>query len=56
MLTGQNFSKCYSITITGLPTEPEIATAPLDGLILPGVTRDSILELAKNWVRYVQCT
>ncbi|XP_065909960.1 branched-chain-amino-acid aminotransferase, cytosolic-like [Dysidea avara] len=29
--------------------EPEIATAPLDGLILPGVTRDSILKLANSW-------
>lgn len=30
--------------------EPEIATPPLDGLILPGVTRDSILAIAKTWV------
>ena len=30
--------------------EPEIATPPLDGLILPGVTRDSILALTKTWV------
>ena len=31
--------------------EPEIATPPLNGLILPGVTRDSIIQLAKKWVR-----
>ena len=24
-------------------------TAPLDGTILPGVTRDSILALAREW-------
>lgn len=24
-------------------------TPPLDGLILPGVTRQSLLELARNW-------
>jgi len=42
---------CVSDAI--ITTEPEIATAPLDGLILPGVTRDSILKLAKSWVRYV---
>jgi len=27
----------------------ELITSPLDGTILPGVTRDSIIELAKNW-------
>ncbi|KAM8820563.1 branched-chain-amino-acid aminotransferase, cytosolic isoform 2-T2 [Eudromia elegans] len=29
--------------------EDELATPPLDGIILPGVTRQSILELARNW-------
>ena len=27
----------------------ELITAPLGGTILPGVTRDSVLELARNW-------
>ena len=27
----------------------ELITAPLDGTILPGVTRDSILTLARTW-------
>eukprot|EP00270_Netrium_digitus_P011744 TRINITY_DN3747_c0_g1_i3.p1 TRINITY_DN3747_c0_g1~~TRINITY_DN3747_c0_g1_i3.p1 ORF type:complete len:486 (-),score=121.79 TRINITY_DN3747_c0_g1_i3:114-1571(-) len=27
----------------------ELATPPLDGLILPGVTRDSVLEIARSW-------
>ena len=27
----------------------ELVTPPLDGTILPGVTRDSILELARTW-------
>nr|AGT02692.1 branched-chain-amino-acid transaminase [Crithidia acanthocephali] len=27
----------------------ELITAPLDGTILPGVTRDSILDLAREW-------
>lgn len=31
-------------------TENELATPPLDGIILPGVTRQSILDLARNWV------
>ena len=26
----------------------ELATAPLDGMILPGVTRDSVLSLARE--------
>jgi branched-chain amino acid aminotransferase len=29
--------------------QPELVTAPLDGTILPGVTRDSIIQLAKSW-------
>ena len=27
----------------------ELITPPLDGTILPGVTRDSILQLARDW-------
>ena len=33
--------------------EEELVTPPLNGLILPGVTRKSILELAREWVRDV---
>lgn len=29
--------------------ELELVTPPLDGSILPGVTRDSILQLARSW-------
>lgn len=29
--------------------EPEIATPPLNGLILPGVVRKSLIELARQW-------
>ncbi|XP_049639778.1 branched-chain-amino-acid aminotransferase, cytosolic isoform X3 [Suncus etruscus] len=29
--------------------EEELATPPLDGIILPGVTRQSILDLARTW-------
>ncbi|XP_066561450.1 branched-chain-amino-acid aminotransferase, cytosolic [Amia ocellicauda] len=29
--------------------EEELATPPLDGVILPGVTRQSIIELSKKW-------
>ncbi|KNC82443.1 branched-chain-amino-acid aminotransferase [Sphaeroforma arctica JP610] len=29
--------------------EKELITAPLEGTILPGVTRDSIIDLAKQW-------
>lgn len=32
-------------------TEDELVTCPLNGLVLPGVTRKSLLELAKSWVR-----
>ena len=30
--------------------DPEIATPPLSGAILPGVTRKSLLELGETWV------
>ena len=29
--------------------EKELITCPLDGTILPGVTRDSVIEIAKSW-------
>ncbi|XP_053518231.1 branched-chain-amino-acid aminotransferase, cytosolic isoform X2 [Artibeus jamaicensis] len=29
--------------------EEELATPPLDGIILPGVTRQSVLDLARKW-------
>lgn len=29
--------------------EKELITAPLDGTILPGVTRSSVIELARDW-------
>jgi len=37
---------CFWKTKTG---DKELITADLDGTILPGVTRKSILELAKTW-------
>jgi len=30
----------------------ELVTAPLDGTILPGVTRDSVLTLAREWKEF----
>lgn len=35
--------------------EEELATPPLDGIILPGVTRQSILELAQQWGEFKVC-
>ena len=32
--------------------EKELITPPLDGTILPGVTRDSILQLTKEWNQF----
>ena len=40
-------SKCSLLP----PSESEVATPPLTGTILPGVTRKSLLELGKKWVR-----
>ncbi|ERE66108.1 branched-chain-amino-acid aminotransferase, cytosolic-like protein [Cricetulus griseus] len=35
--------------------EEELATPPLDGIILPGVTRQSIIELAQQWGEFKVC-
>lgn len=35
-----------------LTVERELVTPPLDGLILPGVTRFSLLELAREWKEF----
>ena len=35
-------------------SEKELITAPLDGLVLPGITRKSLIELAKKWVRSIR--
>jgi len=35
-----------------LEGETELITAPLDGTILPGVTRDSVLSLCREWGRF----
>jgi len=41
---------CVLIVWVLLLAEPEIATPPLTGIILPGVTRKSLLELGATWV------
>ena len=38
----------YGLVCT-LAGEKELVTAPLDGTVLPGVTRDSTLALAREW-------
>lgn len=47
---GGTCSYAYSIIYNFVGLDPEIATPPLNGLILPGVTRKSLLELGRNWV------
>lgn len=32
--------------------EEELVTAPLDGIVLPGVTRQSIVDLAREWKKF----
>ncbi|KAI8988379.1 branched-chain amino acid aminotransferase [Mycotypha africana] len=41
-----NFFMLWKNADTG---RPELITPPLNGLILPGVTRNSIIELVKSW-------
>ena len=48
----QNF---ISFIISTFPSvEKELITPPLDGLILPGITRMSMLDLARQWVSYLR--
>ena len=35
--------------LQGDSTTQELVTPPLDGTILPGVTRDSVLQLTRSW-------
>lgn len=35
-----------------LLSEQELITPPLNGLILPGITRDSILAMTRQWGKF----
>lgn len=37
------------VYLTNEKGEDEVVTAPLDGTILPGVTRDSVLQILRKW-------
>lgn len=39
---------CF-VFLKGEDGVPELVTPPLDGTILPGVTRDSVLSLCRKW-------
>ena len=43
-------AKLYCSDNVMYTADPEIATPPLNGTILPGVTRLSLLELGATWV------
>jgi len=45
---GRNISK---VKVFYVFAERELVTPPLDGIILPGVTRQSLLDLGRAWVR-----
>jgi branched-chain amino acid aminotransferase len=38
------------LVVRGSDGKPELVTPPLDDLILPGVTRDSVLTLARDHI------
>ena len=44
------YARLFRVLSVCLSVEPEIATPPLSGTILPGVTRKSLLELGAQWV------
>lgn len=41
----------YLTVMWRVSAERELVTPPLDGIILPGVTRQSLLDLSRDWVR-----
>ena len=43
-------SLCYRATANDALPATELVTPPLDGMILPGVTRDSVLALAREHI------
>jgi branched-chain amino acid aminotransferase len=52
-------AEVVSIYLSGVsialnPSVSELITPPLDGMILPGITRDSVLALARNHVSGVK--
>ena len=44
-------SHMMNVIMPTFVSDPEIATPPLSGTILPGVTRKSLLELGAAWVK-----
>ena len=47
---------CILYVLWGFYLEEELSTPPLDGLILPGITRQSILDRTRKWVRKERTT
>lgn len=43
--------KTALVNFSSVDAEKELVTPPLDGIILPGVTRQSLLDLGRSWVR-----
>lgn len=43
---------CFIHPCSYLISEKELVTPPLEGLILPGVTRASILDMTREWNRF----
>jgi len=51
LITGLNDAAVFIFTINELGKR-ELITPPLNGLIVPGVVRQTILEMTRHWVRY----
>lgn len=59
LMTGNGIFLLFRVTEVGVMNfflfhknkydEVELLTAPLDGTILPGVVRDSVIQIAKKW-------
>ena len=46
---GTGFTKCGGNYAGSIKIDGEIYTAPIEGTVLPGVTRDSIIHILKDW-------
>lgn len=52
LIQQRNELDCLYIYISMSFAEQELVTPPLSGLILPGITRDSILRMTRQWGKF----
>lgn len=52
-ITGLNDGNVFAFIINDIGSQ-ELITPPADGLIVPGITRRTVLEMARHWVSWMK--